>query len=255
MRKYVRADFREDHKAALARGRAKKAERQKDIINQIRQSTDPLTTAFDLLVPSSGKASTEAGELIRAVMRIMYRDLNDGDLFYEGYGIETCGDAVAFLCNKLPYLEEEFERIAMQNMEGQRYTDALNDIAYGVLDHIYDFPNLVIKKNAEDMFDFDGEEFIKDREWEPEYEFECDLPDNVAYHISEGNISKRDAEQEIQTWEGLRDANIRVTDWGILVSGINKDLYDELEYSMSNWLEQWGEDLNNDFGNEEEDYE
>lgn len=254
MKKYVRADFREDHKAALARGRAKKAERQKDIINQIRQSADPLTTAFDLLVPTSGKADTEAGELIRAVMRILYRDFNDGDLFYQGYGIETCGDAVAFLCDKLPYLEREFEEIAMQNMEGQRYTDALNDIAYGVLDHIYDFPELISKKNTEDMFDFDGEGFIKDHEWEPEYEFECDLPESVAYHISEGNINTRDAEEEIQNWEGLRDTNIRVTDWGILVSGINKDVYDELEYNMYNWLEQWGEDLDNDFGTEE-DYE
>lgn len=253
MKRYIKADFREDHKAALARGKAKKAERRSSIISQIREADDPLHVAFELLVPSSGKADTVAGELIRAVNRIIYRDLNDGDLFYEGYGIETCGDAVAFLCEKIPYLEREFEDIAMRTMQGQNYTDAINDIAYEVLDYIYNNEDLVIASNNEDMFDYDGEQFIKDREWEPEYEFECDLPENVAYHISNGDISKRDAEQEIQNWEDLGDANIRVTDWGILVSGIGKDTYDELEYSMYSWLEQWGEDLDADFG-EEEDY-
>ena len=52
---------------------------------------------FDELVPEQGKADTKAGELIRAINRISYRNYNDGDRFNEGYGLETCGPAACFL--------------------------------------------------------------------------------------------------------------------------------------------------------------
>ena len=68
-----------------------------DIIRSIEDSDYPFETAFDLLVPESGKCETLAGEMIRAMMRLLYRDYNDGDLFYEGYGLETAAPAASFL--------------------------------------------------------------------------------------------------------------------------------------------------------------
>ena len=50
---------------------------------------------FFTLVGDSGKADTIAGELIRAVNRIGFRWFNDGDVYFDGYGLETAGaDAV-----------------------------------------------------------------------------------------------------------------------------------------------------------------
>lgn len=217
---------------------------------------DKLQVAFEALVPPSGKADTVAGELVRAMMKIMYRDFNDGDLFYEGYGIETCGEAVAYLCDQMPKLESEFEGIAMRNLEGNQYTEGLVEIAEAVVSNIIDYPELISEKNDTDMYSYDGERFIKDQGWEPEYEFECDIPDTLYNHIEAGNISTADVEYEIENWGGLDGAGVRVEPSWVHVYGISKDTLDELEYDMESWLEQWGLNLNDEFGDpSEEDYE
>lgn len=259
VKKNVKADF--DAEAFKQRHRAAKEKRESrkdpiNTINQIRESEDPIGTAFKLLVPSNGAADTVAGEMIRAMMRILYRDYNDGDVFYDGYGIETCGDAVAYLCDKMPDLEQQFEDIALRNFTDAAYTDAIQEIADEVLDEIYADPDLVTTKNTEDMFNFDGENFIKDHEWVPEYEFECTIPDNLYAHIEAGNLSERDMQEEMQYWDYLRDADIDVNSYYVRVSDIDKDTFDVLESEMYTWLEQWGEDLDRDFGVPgEEDYE
>lgn len=254
--------FRQRHKAAADRRKAKAANQKnaEDIIYQIREADDPMETAFELLVPDSGKADTLAGELIRAMMRILYRDYNDGDVFYEGYGIETCADAVAFICDKLPDLESKFEDIAMRNLRDEAYTDALNEIADELLDYIYEDPDFVTTENKEDMFDFDGEKFIEDHEWESKYEIDFDIPDNVQAHIDAGNIDAGDLGHEINNWEYLEDAFVYVNPGGgyVNISELSKEAYDEVENFMYQWLEQYGEDLDNEFGvpgEEDEEYE
>ena len=56
-----------------------------------------ISALFDELVPASGKADTVAGEIIRAVNRIAYRNSNDGDHVGVGYGNETCNPAARYL--------------------------------------------------------------------------------------------------------------------------------------------------------------
>jgi hypothetical protein len=63
---------------------------------------DRLNDLFDELVPSSGKAESLAGELVRATARIGYRFYNDGDQIGIGYGKETCNPAARFLIKKAP---------------------------------------------------------------------------------------------------------------------------------------------------------
>lgn len=52
---------------------------------------------FEKLVPISGKCATLEGETLRAINRIIYRYFNDGDYWFDGYGIETAGPAETFL--------------------------------------------------------------------------------------------------------------------------------------------------------------
>lgn len=251
--------FRARHKGAQERSAAKRADKKNSIISEIKDSEDPIETAFELLVPSSGKADTTAGELVRAMMRILYRDYNDGDMFYDGYGIETCGDAVAFLCNKLPELENDFENIAMRQLRDDAYTKALKQISEKIIEYIIDNPDSVIEKNTEDMFDYDGEEFIKEREWEARYDFECDIPDNLLAHIEAGNISDRDLEWEVESWDTVRNGEVSVNGNYISVNDLDSDSYYELEDSMYGWLESYGRDLDDEYGvpgeDEEEDEE
>ena len=56
-----------------------------------------INALFSELVPVSGKADTVAGEIVRAVSRISYRNYNDGDHIGVGYGKETCNPAARYL--------------------------------------------------------------------------------------------------------------------------------------------------------------
>ena len=64
-------------------------------INEI-SAIDRLNSKFDDLVPASGKAPTVAGEIVRAVCRIGYRYLNDGDQIGIDYG-NACNAPARYL--------------------------------------------------------------------------------------------------------------------------------------------------------------
>lgn len=51
---------------------------------------------FERLVPDCGSCETVAGEIVRALTKIVYRFYNAGD--YIGVGNETCNAAARYLC-------------------------------------------------------------------------------------------------------------------------------------------------------------
>lgn len=235
----------------------RKAQKTSNIVNQINASDNPISTAFELLVPASGNAPTVAGEIIRAINRIIYRDLNDGDVFYEGYGIDTCGDAVAFLCNKIPDLHRDFDAIARRTETGDLYTRDLQSIGDQIIDYLLNNQELFTQENTEDMYDMDGEAFIEEQGWVTEYEVDCYLPDNLSDHIAVGHISSEDVKDEIESWDWhyTSDGEVNIGDNYIHISGLKKYDYEELEAHLYEWLEQWGEDLDIEYGNPHDEYE
>lgn len=75
---------------------------RKKLVQLIKESIDKsvvndLESLFKKLVPSSGKADTVEGEMVRAIMRVWYRYENDGDFFWRGYGKETALGSVKYL--------------------------------------------------------------------------------------------------------------------------------------------------------------
>ena len=271
-RKYVKADVYSDKAAQMrqhyqdrkANAKAKKAAASNvdRVVQQVMDSDKPIETAFELLVPSSGPAETVAGELVRAMMRILYRDYNDGDLFYEGYGMETCGDAVAYLCedgDRLLRLDfyRMFGDIAERNVTGTRYTNAIDEISDKLVDALFTAPHseLIDKKNTKDFQDYDGVEFIRQEGWEPLYDYDVMIPDNVMYHLDKDHISERDLEWEIESWDYLRDADISIERDIIYIYELPREAYDEIEGNMYKWLEQYGEELDSEYGSEDDEYD
>ena len=63
----------------------------------IKAIDEKLNGMFEELVPPTGKADTLAGEIVRAICRIGYRNWNDGDHIGVGYGNETCNAAARYL--------------------------------------------------------------------------------------------------------------------------------------------------------------
>ena len=127
---------------------------------------------FKELVPMSGKAESLAGELVRAISRIGYRNFNDGDHVGVGYGKETCNPAARFLQSKG---NEEIRELvnALWGIENDTAYDAvLEALTKAVADYVEGNPQLR-EQPTEDMWDFHNKDEDVD-DWEDEEEEEED---------------------------------------------------------------------------------
>ena len=136
-----------------------------------------LDDLFDQLVPPSGKADTVAGEIVRAAMRIGYRNFNDGDHIGVGYGRETCNPAARYLMEQAG---EIVKKIIADELWGetdsQRYDAALAEMNCAVVEYLDEHPELMSTPNNEDMWDYrDDEEDVDCDPYDEEddYEMEC----------------------------------------------------------------------------------
>ena len=113
----------------------------------------------DQLVPACGKAATVAGEIIRAMDRLIYRYWNDGDMVGDGYGNETCNGSYRYLYHKLPDCPDLYEA----NRDEDVYTEELAKLADCVKAHLESRPDLFTAVNDDDSrSDYDEPE---DRNW------------------------------------------------------------------------------------------
>ena len=114
-----------------------------------------ITALFDELTPSSGKADTVAGEIIRAISRIGYRNFNGGDHVGVGYGKETCNPAARYLMAKAG---EKVEKIIIDKVWGEeqddKYDRAVEELNEAVVEYIDQHPELKTTPNKEDMWDY-----------------------------------------------------------------------------------------------------
>lgn len=127
---------------------------------------------FDELVPSCGKAETEAGEIVRAFSRIAYRYFNDGDKLGIGYGNETCNAAGRYLLEHDHNNADILDNIKDMwgNWSDGAYETALDQLGWAVLQVIGENPSMR-ESETEDMWDhFDKYEDVDDTEdeWEDE---------------------------------------------------------------------------------------
>lgn len=134
--------------------------------------SDKMGKLFDELVPSMGKADTEAGEMVRAYNRIAYRYYNDGDKLGIGYGNETCNAAGRYLLehDRGKTLHGIIKEV-WGNWSDSAYESALEDLGWAVLEVLGENPDMY-DSETEDMWDhFDKYEDVddtEDDEWEDE---------------------------------------------------------------------------------------
>lgn len=126
-----------------------------------------INALFAELVPASGKADTVAGEIVRAVSRIGYRNYNDGDHIGVGYGKETCNPAARCLIKN----GGDEVAVIVHGMWGME-ADSLYDKAVEMLEeaaasYIEQHPELKTTPNSEDMWSYrDEHEDTDDEDWE-----------------------------------------------------------------------------------------
>lgn len=109
-------------------------------------------TYFDFLrirlVPASGMANTVAGEIIRAMDRLIYRYYNDGDRPYDGYGNETCNGSFRYLRDVLGQDMPDFEDAKYKSDD--EYEELLDELATNVKEFLEARPELLDKENITD---------------------------------------------------------------------------------------------------------
>ena len=113
---------------------------------------------FEELVPTSGKADSLAGELVRATARIGYRFFNDGDMVNQGYGKETCNPAARFLIAKGNAEISSLTVALWEIFSEDAYEKVLDTLEGAVADYIEQNPDLRTQP-TKDMLEFrDAEE-------------------------------------------------------------------------------------------------
>lgn len=221
---------------------------------------EKLEALFEILVPSSGQAETFAGELVRAVMRIGYRWYNDGDYFYTGYGLETCGSSAAFIADKTN--DDMYNMImdATDNMGDEgRYENFIALLEEDVLDYVMSNPEAFGTK-SEDSRNYESPTLDEFEERSRSYEFDVDTSgEDIAQYVENGCISWSDFEYwlgELTNYYGGR-----VSSWardGFTIVDLNQEEYEEWEEMYEKELDSYLQELEQEFPNyglEEEDEE
>lgn len=131
---------------------------------------------FEELVPTSGKADSLAGELVRATARIGYRFFNDGDMVNQGYGKETCNPAARFLIAKGNAEISSLTVALWEIFSEDAYEKVLDTLEGAVADYIKQNPDLR-KQPTEDMWSFRDAEEDQDDSWDEEEDCEEDYND------------------------------------------------------------------------------
>ena len=213
---------------------------------------------FDVLVPSSGKCDSLAGELLRAANRIDYRWFNDGDRFFEDYGIETCGQPAYFLMNfeindETP-LWDFLLKVAEDEADDKYYDSFLDELKNRVAEIIQDNPTLLVSE-TNDMYDVasvrEVANFFYDNNMVPQYDFDCSIPPELDAHLERGNIDERDIVwyvQDIIANMGDSSSDVEVS-WGsVYIHDLDRNDYDELNGNLYRWLEDYAQELTDEYG-------
>ena len=252
-----------DEQARLKAEREAKAD---EVLAKIGNTTN-FEDLFDALVPDSGKCESLAGELIRAVNKLEYRWFNDGDRFFEDYGIETCGPAFKFILNNVDddnhsQFYKLFEKAALDYADESTYDEFIKELKVLIIDYILSHKETFAQETT-DMLDINWKDVKDDLEnegWIPTYEYDADLPDELVAHLDKGNVSERDIQWEVESWiesMGCYNANVDVSDY-VYIEGLDRNTYDMLHDSLYKWLEDYASDLTNEYGDpyeEDEDEE
>lgn len=174
--------------------------------------TKALDLLFDALVPTEGKCETVAGEIVRAMAKVIYRYYNDGDYFFMGYGLETAAPAIAYLENRYEDIISDAYDIATKYTDylsdkelEKSYENFLNDMVVAIVQDIQAHPELLTEPNDDDYLKTDTEQIV---DAQPLFTYDF----MVGYEIRElydaDLISRRDIEEYAEDafrWESVYD--------------------------------------------------
>ena len=197
---------------------------------------------YNELVKSIGAADTYAGEILRAVNRIIYRFNNDGDQAGIGYGRETVNPAVRYLNYKLgrksPDIEMLYDSI-YEPLASSTYERILKNILYTCI-RLIAIGKLWNKSNNEDYNDYANDNY--DYDDSKEYDDYEDEEDNIYENLHSKNMNKIiiDANNP-KSFRHLNEAYLEQSDFAEAAKWLVKYLQDNGE-KICSYYQQHGSD-------------
>lgn len=221
---------------------------------------DKLDCLHSDVVPNEGKADSLGGELVRAVVRIIYRDRNDGDKFFQGYGLETCGSSAMFLYDNGfgMQIDHIIENAGRYEDDDDAYSDAINKLGQLVIDRIQNEPELLTTLNDVDSRDID---YTYIEEQQPTYDFEFygsdDIVELVEAEILNSWKLKEYVEQQLEWNSACRGCEVERPwthyDHSVQVTGLTRDGLDYVEQELFNDPDSFWQDLVDEYSDELEE--
>lgn len=218
---------------------------------------DQLDAVHSLVVPAEGKADSLGGELVRAIVRIIYRDRNDGDKFFQGYGLETCGSSAMFLYDNGfgMQIDHIIENAGRYEDDDDAYSDAINKLGQLVIDRIQNEPELLTTLNATDSRSVD---YTYIEEQQPTYDFEFygsdDIVELVEAEILNSWKLKEYVEQQLEWNSACRGCEVERPwthyDHSVQVTGLTRDGLDYVEQELFNDPDSFWQDLVDEYSDE-----
>lgn len=261
-----KAQDKEDAEAA-AKADAEKVAELKDKAEQALSDIasfdsweDQLDAVHSLIVPNEGKADSLGGELVRAIVRIIYRDRNDGDKFFQGYGLETCGSSAMFLYDNGfgMQIDHIIENAGRYEDNDDEYSDAINKLGQLVIDRIQNEPELLTTLNNVDSRTLD---YTYIEEQQPTYDFEFygsdDIVELVDAEILNSWKLKEYVEQQLEWNSACKGCEVERPwthyDHSVQVTGLTRDGLDYVEQELFNDPDSFWQDLVDEYSDELEE--
>jgi hypothetical protein len=145
---------------------------------KITEAKAYLEKAFDESVPATGKAANLYGELVRAINRIGYRYMNDGDHLGIGYGKETCNAAGRFIMKKCDDVVTKAICAAWNVYSDGKYEQKLDAAYIAMAEYLEANKERLQATDTEDMYDcYDQYEDRDDSEDEDDEEYDDEYDD------------------------------------------------------------------------------
>ena len=134
----------------------------------VKNYRDRIDEMFEEYVPCEGAAKTKGGELVRAISRIGYRFLNDGDQIGVGYGKETCNPAARYVMKVFPDTDMSGLISAMWgNVNERLYEMGLDALIEETVRYLENNAELFKTENTDNYMNYRTEE---DEDWDDEEE-------------------------------------------------------------------------------------
>lgn len=216
------------------------------------------------LVPDRGEAKTVAGEVFRAMGRIGYRYYNDGDYFYDGYGLGTVAPSMQYILDIIERYGSKEDYNKVLDIIDQTTNGILEDRDYWnnilkifnivVNTLLHSKEDLFISQNSENSRNYDASWFEDNR---PLYDCDFDVDEKITQALDKGVIDRADVLDYVKEdlsvfgWDREDEIDVRLgyhNDF-IIISNLTSDEYNEVEgwnknyHYWDNFKEEYKDEL------------